>query len=232
MRRPRFIAEQARHARGWLGCLIAFIMARETWAENQRAIDALDVGASDRVIDIGCGHGRSLGALAARTTGGHVVGVDPSDLMTEIAVDRNHALVRSGKIKVAIASAGDLPFDAAAFDKALCVHVIYFWKDLRTSFREIARVLKPDGRFVLVFRTDADEAAVAAFPADVYSFRPLREVTAALSDAGFAVDDELLAQQQGKTPTLLVATKRLAAGLLARTTDTAENRQHVGASRN
>ena len=40
MRRPLFIAEQARHAHGFLGRLIAFIMARETWPQNLRAIDA------------------------------------------------------------------------------------------------------------------------------------------------------------------------------------------------
>jgi SAM-dependent methyltransferase len=208
MRRPRFIAEQARHARGLLGRAIAFIMARETWGENERAMAALDLKPSDHVIDIGCGHGRALGALAARAA--HVVGADPSDLMAEIAVTRNRDLVKAGKVQVMIASAADLPFEAGAFDKALCVHVIYFWKDLRTSFREIARVMKPNGRFVLVFRTDADEAA-AAFPADVYSFRSLREVAAALNDADFAVDPQLLAQQKGKSPALLVATKREAA---------------------
>jgi SAM-dependent methyltransferase len=209
MRRPRFIAEQARHAHGLLGRVIAFIMARETWGENERAMAALDLKPSDHVIDIGCGHGRALAALAARAA--HVVGADPSDLMTEIAVTRNRDLVKAGKVQVMIAAAADLPFEARAFDKALCVHVIYFWKDLRTCFREIARVMTPNGRFVLVFRTDADEAAVAAFPADVYSFRPLSEVAAALDDAGFAVDAELLAQQEGKSPALLVATKREAA---------------------
>ena len=43
MRRPHFIAEQTRHANGLLGRLIAFIMARETWGENKRTIDALGV---------------------------------------------------------------------------------------------------------------------------------------------------------------------------------------------
>lgn len=128
MRRPRFIAEQARHARGPLGRLIAFIMARETWRENQRAIDALEVRETDHVIDIGCGHGRSLGALAARAASGRVVDVDPSDLMTEIVVTRNKALVKAGRVKVIVASAADLPFAVDTFDKALCVHVIYFWR--------------------------------------------------------------------------------------------------------
>jgi len=224
MRRPKFIAEQARHASGLLGRVIAFIMARETWGENRRAMEALDVSAADHIIDIGCGHGRSLGALAQHAAKGRVVGVDPSDLMAEIAVARNRALVKSGRVKVAIASAGDLPFSPDTFDKALCVHVIYFWKDLRTSFREIARVMKPNGRFVLLFRTDADEAAVAAFPAEVYSFRPLSEVVAALNDAGFAIDSQLLAQQEEKSPVLLVATKRHA---MARAVDAMKGRQHA-----
>lgn len=203
MRRPRFIAEQAAHAHGILGRLIAFIMARETWRENERAIAALDLQPSDHVIDIGCGHGRSLGALAERA--GHAVGADPSDLMAEIAVTRNRPLVKAGKVRVAVASAADLPFADGSFDKALCVHVIYFWKDLRTSFRSIARVLKPGGRLVLVFRTDADEAAVRAFPADVYSFRSLTAVKETLSNAGFAVEEP---GEPARTPLLLIATKR------------------------
>ena len=36
MRRPRFVAQHARNARGLLGQLIAFIMARETWHQNLR----------------------------------------------------------------------------------------------------------------------------------------------------------------------------------------------------
>jgi ubiquinone/menaquinone biosynthesis C-methylase UbiE len=207
MRRPRFIAEQARHARGPLGRLIAFIMARETWAENQRAIDALDLRDADHVIDVGCGHGRSLAVLAARTTRGSVVGVDPSDLMAEIAVARNRAPVKAGKIKVLIGSAADLPFAAETFNKALCVHVIYFWRDMATNLREIARVLKPGGRLVLVFRTNADQAIVQSFPADVYRFRALADVSAALESSGFAVEEDA-GQAQHAAPVLLVATRR------------------------
>jgi ubiquinone/menaquinone biosynthesis C-methylase UbiE len=205
MRRPRFIAEQARHARGVLGRVIAFIMARETMAENQRAVAALDLRADDHVIDIGCGPGRGLTALAARAR--DVVGVDPSNVMVETAIRQNRALVSAGKVKVMIASVYALPFPGAAFDKALCVHVVYFWNDLPSSFGEIARVLKPGGRLVLVFRTDADQAAVAAFPADVYHFRARADVIGALRAAGFEVDNAA-EPDRDKAPTLLVATKR------------------------
>jgi hypothetical protein len=61
MRRPRFIAEQARNAQGLLGR--PFIMARETRGVNQRVIEALGISHSDHVLDLGCGHGHSLAEL-------------------------------------------------------------------------------------------------------------------------------------------------------------------------
>ena len=66
MRRPQFIAEHARNARGILGRLIAFIMARETWSQNLRVMDALGIDGADQILDVGCGHGRSLMELATR----------------------------------------------------------------------------------------------------------------------------------------------------------------------
>lgn len=188
MRRPRFIAEQARHAEGPLGRLIAFIMARETWAENLCAIDALSVGPTDHVLDIGCGPGRGLAELARRATHGRVAGADPSELMVNTAVQRNRSHVRARLVDVAQAGVDRLPFADAAFDKVLCVHVVYFWSDLYAGLHEIARVVKPGGRLALVFRTAANEAAIRAFPSDVYRFPTLGEVAAALTNAGFSVD--------------------------------------------
>lgn len=203
MRRPRFIAEQARNARGPLGRLVAFVMARETWAPNLRAMEALAVAPTDHVLDVGCGHGRGLATLAARASQGRVVGVDPSELMAGIAVKRNGDLVRARRVDVAVATAEALPFPAGAFDKALCVHVIYFWNDLDPGLREIARVLKPGGRLALLCRTDADAAAVQSFPPEIYTFRSLLTVVAALERAGFAVAAGLPTE-----PALIVATKR------------------------
>jgi len=204
MRRPRFIAEHARNAQGLLGRVIAFIMARETWAQNLRAMEALAVAPTDHVLDVGCGHGRGLATLAARASQGHVVGVDPSELMAEIAVERNCGLVRARRVDVAVAGAEDLPLPDEAFDKALCVHVIYFWKDLDAGLREIARVLKPGGRLALLCRTDADATAVQSFPPEIYTFRSLDAVVAALERAGFGV-----AAEPQTEPALIVATKRV-----------------------
>jgi ubiquinone/menaquinone biosynthesis C-methylase UbiE len=205
MRRPVFIAEQARDAKGVLGRIIASLMAHETWAQNKRAIDALGVARGDHVLDIGCGSGRSLATLANLAPEGRIVGADPSSLMAELAVKRNSSLVRARRVEIVMASAASLPFDDAAFDRALCVHVLYFWSDLDRPFAEIARVLKPGGKLALLFSTSADARAMQAFPAEVYRFPSLNEVIAPLEEVGLAIEqrDELAA-----TPLLLVSTKR------------------------
>jgi ubiquinone/menaquinone biosynthesis C-methylase UbiE len=208
MRRPRFIAEQARHASGLLGRVIAIIMARETWSQNLRAIAALDIRAGDCVLDIGCGHGRSLGELAAQAPNGHVVGVDPSELMAQIALSSNRALVDRKRVEIAVADASSLPYWDATFDKALCVHVIYFWEDVGAALREIARVLKPGGRLALTFRTNADRTAVASFPSEVYRFPAYAEVAAALNAAGLATSADADQHFGRAGPVLLVAVKR------------------------
>jgi len=187
MQRPRFIAEQARHAHGPLGWLIAFIMARETWIQNQRAITALAVQDGDHVLDIGCGHGRSLATLAAQTPGGRVVGADPSQLMVEMAASRNRDLIHAGRVDVAVASVESLPFGRAAFDRVLCVHVLYFWPNLHEALSEIARVLKPGGRLSILFRTN-EAPATASFPPEVYRFRSYDEVAAGLGHVGLDVE--------------------------------------------
>lgn len=214
MRRPRFIAEQARHAKGPLGRLIAFIMAGETWSENLRAIDALDIDLTDHVLDIGCGHGRSLKRLAEQASRGHVTGVDPSDLMLDIARARNRDCVRNGRVDLAVSTAADLPFADARFDKALCIHVVYFWRDVPGSLRSIARVMKPGGQLALIFHSSANAGAVRSFPSDIYRFPSLGEVEIALAEAGFSVRDASAASAP-KRPHLIVAT-RLHASQLGR----------------
>lgn len=208
MRRPLFIAEQARHARGVLGRVIAFFMARETWPDNLNAIAALDIRPGDRVLDVGTGHGRSLAELARQVGKGYVTGADPSALMIKTAGHRNHKLVRSGRVDLIKADASHLPFDDARFDRVLCVHVVYFWKDRDAALREISRVMKPDAKLALVFRTAANQAATKAFPPEVYRFPAYEEVFSELAAAGLALEDACSSDAQSKPePVLLVAAK-------------------------
>lgn len=207
MRRPTFIAKQSRHPRGWLGTIIGRIMAHETAADNERAIALLGIGAEDRVLDVGTGHGRTLAAMAALADKGLVVGVDNSDAMLKIATRRNKALIAMGRVGVEKAASDALPFADRSFDKAMAMHTLYFWAPAEPHLREIARVLKSGGLFVLGFRPAEDAAVTTRFPEDVYAFRTRPAVEALLLDAGLEIVASQSRDVQGSSLVWLVARK-------------------------
>jgi hypothetical protein len=59
LRRPEFIAMQAAHPRGLVGRLLFRVMAAETLAVNERALQLLELEPNSRVLEIGFGHGRT-----------------------------------------------------------------------------------------------------------------------------------------------------------------------------
>jgi len=184
MRRPEFIARQAGNPSGFIGRLIAAVMERETARVNERAVSLLRLRPQDRVIDVGTGHGRTLGLLAAVADQGLVVGVDHSAVMCARARHNNRGLVDKGRVKVEQASSDRLPYEAATFDAAISVHTLYFWDPAGPHLSEVARVLRPGGRFVMAFRP-IGHPQVDAFPASVYRFRSVQEVEGLLRTAGF-----------------------------------------------
>jgi ubiquinone/menaquinone biosynthesis C-methylase UbiE len=182
---------------GFLGQIVARIMARETHAANLIALEALDLAADDRVLEVGFGHGRTLAAAAKTVTKGHLAGVDPSDVMLGLARNRNAAAIRAGRMELKPGMSAHLPFGDSAFNKAYAVHTIYFWQRPERDLAELHRVLATGGRLVLGFRPSEDEAFVRNFPPEIYTIRPLAEVERLISAAGFC-DVETKSQPMGK----------------------------------
>jgi demethylmenaquinone methyltransferase/2-methoxy-6-polyprenyl-1,4-benzoquinol methylase/phosphoethanolamine N-methyltransferase len=105
----------------------------------------------DAVLDVGCGTGTlTLAAKAAVGAGGRVCGIDPSPAM----IEASRAKAKKARVDVDFRSGviENLAFEDASFDAVLSSLMLHHLPDdvKRKGFAEIARVLKPGGRFVAV----------------------------------------------------------------------------------
>lgn len=96
----------------------------------------------DVVLELGCGYGRVLPALAAITKG--VVGIDTSRASLELA---RETLADAGNVRLAAADAVKLPFRDAVFDVVACIQngISAFHVDRRALIAEAVRVTRPGG---------------------------------------------------------------------------------------
>lgn len=185
MRRPLFLARQGRRPDGLLGDLVGRIMARETSPENDVALDLLDLGPAERLVEIGCGHGHTLAKAAGCAPAATHSGLDFSWRMHLYALRRHRRLVDAGRIEFRFSGSDRTPYPDRAFDAALSMHTVYFWSAPQTHLAEIRRVLRPAGRLVLGFRPAEDPAFASAVPPEIYAIRPEAEVVEAVRQAGF-----------------------------------------------
>ena len=95
-----------------------------------------------RVLDLGCGEGQ-IARLVAGAGAERVVGVDTST--AQLA----EAARRGGGVAYTRASAGALPLAVRSFDAVVTCLVLEHLPDLDGALDEVARVLRPGGRFVI-----------------------------------------------------------------------------------
>ncbi|MGI9056907.1 MAG: class I SAM-dependent methyltransferase [Pyrinomonadaceae bacterium] len=105
---------------------------------------------NENYLDAGCGTGNYTCALSSEEY--QFYGIDPSETMLEKARRRNCRVLWQN------AAAENLPFENKFFAGVIASLTIHHWKDLPKAFREISRVLKNNGKFVL-FTTLPEQTA-------------------------------------------------------------------------
>ena len=152
------------------------------WTEPMReeAMDALDIEAGDRVLDVGCGTGFATEGLLARTDDVH--GLDQS------VHQLRRAWAKLGKhdpVSFYLGDAERLPFADDAFDVVWSSGSIEYWPDPVATLRECRRVTRPGGR-VLVVGPDAPRNPVFRAVADaIMLFYDADEADRMFREAGF-----------------------------------------------
>lgn len=115
-----------------------------------RAVDRAEVAPGDSVLDVCCGTGDLAFELAKRVgPGGRVVGCDFSEPMLDLAREK---AARGGieSVRFEWADALQLPYDAGRFDAVTVGFGVRNFADRDKGLREMARVLRPGGRLVIL----------------------------------------------------------------------------------
>ncbi|MFT3898417.1 MAG: class I SAM-dependent methyltransferase [Thermomonas sp.] len=127
--------------------------------ERETYLNKIDWNGRERVLDVGCGLGLFLVGAARRLSTGRAVGIDKwqqEDLSDNHAAGTLHNAEIEGvadKIEVLTGDARTLPFPDSSFDvvlSSMALHNIYDAGGRQAAVREIARVLAPGGRVLIV----------------------------------------------------------------------------------
>ena len=134
--------------------------------DQYRAVfELLSVREGERILDIGCGTGGAVRALA-RLVGasGRVVGVDYSATMINEAQKRSASSELPVEFQTADAHA--LPFDDNSFDGSFSLRAFEILEDARQALVEMVRVIRPGGR-IFINGPDIDMWAIDATDRDL-----------------------------------------------------------------
>jgi SAM-dependent methyltransferase len=116
---------------------------RHWWYRGRRRmlyalLHGFDLSGTLRVLDAGCGSGRTLDELAIL---GEAHGVELNPAALSIARARGHD-VREAPVE-------EIPYDDASFDLVTCLDVIEHTDDDSVALRELRRVMRPGGYLVV-----------------------------------------------------------------------------------
>jgi ubiquinone/menaquinone biosynthesis C-methylase UbiE len=186
----RFVDVTARKPAGWLGRLL-FRDPKPHYQSFQHVLEKLGLTPDDVLLDVCCGGGTLL--QMALETVNRAAGLDYSPDMVELTKENNPQAVASGRLDVREGDAVALPWPDEEFDAVVNANAFVFIEEPLLSLREVHRVLKPGGRFVMV--TTAPRRLAPILYGPWYSALKLYtcdELAGMLREAGFAAAEGYL----------------------------------------
>jgi SAM-dependent methyltransferase len=147
----RFIQGHYDGPAGALTAVTGMLTGHEALAGRLIRPEGFDVRGCRRILDAACGNGRySRFLLRHADPDAHITAFDLSPNMLRRARRR----LASDRVTFAVADLTRLPYTDGAFDAVVCGWVLEHLPDPRLGLRELARVLAPGGRMLLLTTED------------------------------------------------------------------------------
>ena len=115
-----------------------------------------------RIVDLGCGTGRTLAQLRKALPNAQYVGVDLSPYYLSVAAD---VLAGDPVVELVAGNAESLPLETGSVDAVVCVFMFHELPSnaRRRVWREVARVLRPGGVFVVIDSVQREDARAISY---------------------------------------------------------------------
>lgn len=144
------LIEQAKNPNGFIGSIMLKIMNTAHIGMNIWALEKLRIRENPVMLDIGTGGGKTIHTQSKRNKYGKLFGIDYSEQAVKDSIRANSEDIKTGKVNIRQASVSNIPFPGNYFDIITAFQTHYFWPNLENDIKEVFRVLKQDGNFMIV----------------------------------------------------------------------------------
>jgi ubiquinone/menaquinone biosynthesis C-methylase UbiE len=129
------------------GLVAALTMVIGRTGDAKLAAALTELGAGDRLVDLGCGPGAA--ARYAQRQGADVTAVDPAPVMLDLA---RRLTRRRKRVRFLEGAAESIPVPDASATAVWALATVHHWPALEPALAEVQRVLEPGGRFLAIER--------------------------------------------------------------------------------
>lgn len=142
---------------GLKGRIIANIMNMLHKSMHIWFADKIDIKDKSKILDVGCGGGGLIKELVKRTIA-KVYGIDCSKDMVRMSKINNKKWLKKNRVEVVTSSVSHIPYSENTFDIITAFETIQFWPNIVEDIKEIKRVLKKDGMFIIMDRLTEEKS--------------------------------------------------------------------------
>ena len=165
----RKLAENLRHPNGFFGRLIGGMMNHFNNGIIELSIASIPEIDNEGIAEVGIGSGKAIQLCNRRFPNAMIFGFDISTTMLSAAKRRNKKLIRDKKLILSQASISKIPLENESIAVLYTINTLYFWNDPDEVFKEVHRILKENGHFIISFNPK-EEMNPSMYPSDLFTF--------------------------------------------------------------